>query len=176
MKRTLTIFTLLVMLTSFSQKKERQELIFKINLFRKTSIMNISYDVSKQKIWDAVYVMMKQEYTEIKKMDFEKGIIEGYAQGDNYKEGFITEIIGTGPYRVVFTMQRQIRYINADKSYTGWYDKNEIPEDYLFKIQNSIYTTLFGPLQYPIELVKEIEEFNSNQKKDKTKIIYGKDY
>lgn len=146
MKTILSLFAFISMISSLAQKKEKQELIYKLNAFKNSAILNASYDVSKQQIWDAVYVMMKQEYKEIKKQDFEKGIIEGYDQGDTFKEGFTTEIIGSGPYRVVFTMNRQIRYINKDRSYSGWYDKNEIPKDYLFKIQNSIYTTLYGSL------------------------------
>ncbi|GEC77586.1 hypothetical protein FAQ01_04560 [Flavobacterium aquatile] len=164
------------MITSFAQKKEKQELIYKLNSFKNSTVLNASYNVSKQQIWDAVYVMMKQEYKEIKKQDFEKGIIEGYDQGDTFKEGFTTEIIGSGPYRVVFTMNRQIRYINKDRSYTGWYDKNEIPQDYLFKIQNSIYTTLYGSFKYSPELINEIDAYNASQTKDKYKLVLGKDY
>lgn len=166
-----------ILLTSiFAKAQTKKEILIEINNFKLKTILNTSFDVPKQKIWDAVYIMMKQEYTEIKKQDFDKGIIEGYAEAENFKEGFTSEIVGSGPYRVVFSMKRQIRYINNNGVYSGWYDRNEISNEYLYKIQKTIYEAVYGPLEIPDSLQKKVDEYNLKQKKDKNKILLGRDY
>lgn len=175
MKATLlTGIFFLISCIAFGQSKK--EIMLEISTFQKKTFINASHDVPKQKIWDAIYVMMKQEYPDIKKQDFDKGIIEGYSEADNFKEAFTTELVGSGPYRVTFSMKRQVRYKDGNGAYTGWYDKNEIPYDYLYKIQKTIYEEVNGKIELPAELQDKIEEYNAKQKKYKNKILMGKDY
>lgn len=170
-------FALVLSNTVFGQsKKEKQELIAEINAFKTTIVMDIPYDVPKRKIWDAAYIMMRKEYTEIRKQDFEKGIIEGYAEGEGFREKLTVEIIGSGPYRLAFSMASQLRYQNPNGTYTGWYDNNELPAEYSYKIQLNIYNTIFGTLTYPEPLMDKINKYNASQKKEKFKLVYGVDY
>jgi|JI6StandDraft_1071083.scaffolds.fasta_scaffold280882_1 hypothetical protein len=163
---------------SFGQNTEKQELLREIDVLRTNTIMNIPYDVPKQKLWEAIYVMMKQEYTQITSQDYEKGIIEGYAESNVFKESFKVEIIGSQPYRIVFSMKKQDRYIDKNGNYSGWYDNNVIPNPYLYKIQLTIYKVLYGEpnSQEYKSLLEKINVYNEKQKKDKNKIIAGRDY
>ena len=47
---------------------------------------------------------------------------------------------------------------------------------YLIKLETKMWTTLFGPIEYPAELLEKIEKYNSMQDKDRKKIIFGRDY
>lgn len=174
--KTNLLIAVVLLASSVTKGQTKKEILLEINNFKEKTILNASFDVPKQTIWDAVYIMMKQEYTEIKKQDFDKGIIEGYAEAENFKEGFISEIVGNGPYRVVFSMKRQIRYISNNGVYSGWYDRNEISNEYLYKIQKTIYEGVHGSLEIPDNLQKKVDEYNAKQKKDKNKILLGRDY
>ena len=92
--KTNLLIAVVLLASSVTKGQTKKEILLEINNFKEKTILNASFDVPKQTIWDAVYIMMKQEYTEIKKQDFDKGIIEGYAEAENFKEGFISEIVG----------------------------------------------------------------------------------
>ncbi len=174
--KTNLLIAVVLLASSVAKGQTKKEILLEINNFKSKTILNASFDVPKQKIWDAVYIMMKQEYTEIKKQDFDKGIIEGYSEAENYKEGFTSEIVGSCPYRVVFSMKRQIRYMGTNGAYSGWYDRNEISSEYLYMIQKTIYEAVHGSLEIPDNLQEKIDEYNLKQKKDKNKILLGRDY
>lgn len=174
--KTILITGVFLITSCLALGQSKKEIMLEISNLQKKAFINASYNVPKQKIWDAVYLMMKQEYSDIQMQDFDKGIIEGYAEAENFKETLITELIGTEPYKVTFSMRRQVRYKDSNGAYSGWYDKNEIPEDYLYKIQKTIFEELNGPLNLTAELQEKIKEYNIKQKKYKNKILLGRDF
>ena len=174
MKNVLITLTILVTITLPAQSKK--ELQLALHTYMKSMVLNKSYDVSKQKLFDAVYVMMKMEYPTIKQSDFDKGLVIGFSEADTYRETLTTEIIGAGPYRVTFSMSRQIRQRDNNGNYSGWYDRNEISDEYLLKIHYEIYQALYGNIPIPQDLHDKINAYNATQKKHKNKILAGRDY
>ena len=89
-----------------------------------------------------------------------------------------TEIRGDeAPYRVSFQGRQEKRTKKGNSTYTNWeeYRSNTIYQ-YLNRLNLRLYELLNSTLELPQELQKKIKDFNNSQKKDRKKIVKGKDY
>jgi hypothetical protein len=167
MKKTFTLIVALVAMSISAQSKKELELA--IVDFSRRTVMNKSYD-DYDKLWDAIYAVQQMEYPEITRESKEKGYIEARFEKQHYKEKLNIEILGQGPYRLSFSFQSEQTTPN------GIEKRGMIPEHYLHKIQREIYEKLYGTIEYPAELLKKIEAYNSTQNKHKKKLIQGRDF
>lgn len=164
------IFTLIVALIVVNvSAQSRKELELAIQDFSKRTVMNKSYD-DYDKLWDAIYAVQQMEYPEITRESKEKGYIEARFEKQDYKEKLNIEILGKGPYKISLSFQSEKTTPN------GVEKRGMIPDHYSHKIQREIYEKLYGPIQFPSELIQKIESYNSTQSKDKKKLLQGRDF
>ena len=166
MKNLLAI-TLLISFSATAQSKK--ELETAIMDFARKTVMNKSYE-SYDTLWDAIYIVQQKEYPEITRESKDKGYIEARIEKEAYKERLTIEILGKGPYKISLSFQSE------KKDASGWIKNGSISDRYSFKIQSEIYEQVYGPIQYPAELLQKIEAYNSMQSKDKKKLIQGRDF
>lgn len=173
-----TIFSLLLLVISsvvVSQNDSKQQLLNEISAYSKQMVMNKSYDLSYDDVWNAVYIVQSKEYPQIKRESKEKGFIEAVAEKADLKESLTIEILGKGPYRLSFAWNSQQRN-QTGNTFSEWYSLGAVPDWYLHKIQYLIYIQLYGPFQWPDTLVQRINAYNATQKKDKNKILAGREF
>ena len=87
------------------------------------------------------------------------------------------EILGDKqPYTVTYQITREKRTKNLDGTYTSWAAAGGMTPGYLLRLQRKLWTNLFGEVTFPENLETKVEEWNLSQKKDKHKILRGRDY
>lgn len=160
----------MIILANCAIAQSKKELEIAINDFARKTVMNKSYDKSYDELWDAIYIVQQKEYPEITRESKDKGYIEARVDQENYKEKLNIEILGKGPYKISMSFQSE------KKEAGGWVKTGEIRDAYSLKIQKQIYEQLYGPIQYPSELIQKIEAYNATQAKDKKKLLKGRDY
>ena len=81
------------------------------------------------------------------------------------------------PYRVSFQVKQERRTKKEDGSFTNWqsYTSTGLGSHYL-KLQSRLYELLHGSIELSEALQTKIDDYNSNQTKDRKKILKGKDY
>lgn len=176
--KNLVLFILLIGFgfTSLAQKKS--DILDEINDYKRSIVANESYDNSYSEIWDAIYIIATEEYNTIVRESESKGYIEAKQETNTFKEYMTIEIRGEeAPYRVSFQVKQEKRSKRGDGTYSNWevYTSSTLRSYYL-KLQIRLYELLKGKLDLSDELLKKIDDFNSTQKKDKHKIVKGRDY
>lgn len=169
---------LLILFTGIVYSQSKKELLSQIYDYRKSIVDTVSYNNEESEMWNAMYLISKEEYSTITKESERKGYIEAKDEKELYIEHFTAEIIGKGPFKVSFQVTKQEkREKNSDGTYTPWtsYVSNTLNSYYL-KLQVRLYELLRGKIILPDDLSKKIETYNNSQKKDKNKIIKGVDY
>lgn len=174
-KHNTIIVALFVAFTAMAQnKKQLQQELYN---YSKSVVMNKAYDKPYADVYNAVYIVMSKEYPNVTKSEKNKNEISGEAFHELYRENLSMEIIGNGPYRVVFKFRKTHRNYNPNGGYTAWFDVNEIPENYSYKIQYQLYAILNdGGHLWPQALKDKVQAYNSKQKKDKNKLVQGIDW
>ena len=175
-KITLTLLVFGISILSFAQNK--RDLVKEINSYIKDIVSNASYEKEYSEVWNAIYIIAAEEYPTISRESESKGYIEAKVEKDTYKEFITIEIRGDkAPYRVSFQVKQEKRTKKEDGSYTNWrsYTSSTL-SNYYTRLQTRLYELLNGPIELTGELQKKIDEFNKTQKKERKKILKGKDY
>lgn len=174
MKYTLTLITLIVANVGFSQTKK--SLLNEMRSYCEEKIYNKPIDAEYKDIFSAMIIIGNQEYPTLVRESESRGYIEFKLETDMIQESLTMEILGDKkPYRINYIVKSQTRTKTWDGKITDWTVRTDF-SNYIFKLQYSIYKILFGELIYPEELLNRVEEYNATQKKDRTKILKGKDY
>jgi len=188
MKKLLGILILILDLEGYSQSKN--DIIFEIENYKKTKLLNSTYDFTYKEIFDAMTIMGNQYYGNSIKESESRGYVEFLKEADKIKESLSIEIKGDKqPYRLSFNYKKE-------KKQTSYKTEGELGKpnfkmtsvDAGWKIVDEpvdiIYTNLHLRMnkilnvefKLPDELVKKIEDFNNTQKKDRKKVLAGADY
>lgn len=174
MKYTLTLFALIIVNVAFSQTKK--SLLNEMRSYAEEKIYNKPFDAEYKDLFNALIIVGHQEYPTLVKESESRGFVDFKIETETLQESLTMEILGDKkPYRVSFQMNIKSRSKTWDGKLSDWVVSTP-PSSYIFKLQYSIYKILFGELIYPEELLDRIEEYNATQKKDRTKILKGKDY
>lgn len=165
-----------VFISSFGQKKD--DILKEIYAYRKSIVSVATYDKKASEIWSAIYIITTEEYNTISRESESKGYIEGKLETNTYKETCLIEIKGDAqPYRVSFLVNQETRTKYENGTYSGWVAyRSPTLNTYITRLQLRLYELLNGTLELSTELQNKIDNYNSLQKKDKKKIIKGKDY
>ena len=175
--RSFVILVLLSTVTMFGQTKK--QIINEIYSYKKGIVDTVYYKNKRTEVWNAIYIISKEEYSIIVRESESRGYIEAKEEKELFKEFFTAEIIGEGPFRVSFQVsnqeQRTKDYIK--NTYTPWvgYVSNNLNFYYL-KLHLRLYELLKGKIELPKDLLDKIATFNNSQKKEKNKILKGIDY
>jgi len=179
MKKNYLIIILIALIpfSSFGQKKN--DLIQEIYAYKKGVVSNASYDNKRIDVWNAMYIIATEEYKIISRESESRGYIEAKEETNTHREAMTFELRGDEPpYRVSFQVTNQERRKKQDDgTYTNWenYRSSNI-SSYITRLQLRLYELLKGELKLPDELQDKIDKFNSLQKKDKKKVLKGRDY
>ena len=188
MKKIILTTLLILNLVGYSQSKK--EIIAEIEGYKKTKLINSTYDFTYKEIFDAMTIMGNQYYGNSIKESESRGYVEYVKEAGEIKESLSIEIKGDKkPFRLSFNYKKE-------KKATTWKTEGEfgkpdwklIPVDAGWEVvQESldiIYTNLHLRMnkilhiefKLPDELVKKIENFNNTQKRDRKKVLAGADY
>lgn len=165
-------------LTFQTSGQNKKDIIKEINSYKKTIVSNATYDKEYNEVWSAIYIIATEEYPTISRESESKGYIEAKIEKDTYKEFITIEIRGEkAPYRVSFQVKQEKRTRKEDGSYTNWqtYTSTTL-SSYYTRLQTRLYELLYAPIELTNELQRKVDDFNAIQKKDRSKIIKGKDY
>lgn len=179
-----------ILLFSIVSAQTKSDLISEIESYKKSKLQNYSYDVSFKGLFDAVAIMGNQYYGSPTRESESRGFVEYFLENDGIKETLSIEIKGDKqPYKISFNYKKEKKQTTYKTEGTlGQLDYKLVPVDAGWKMEkfdNSIvntnfhlriYRILFGEFTVPNELKEKIQNFNSQQKRDRKKIIQGVDY
>jgi hypothetical protein len=188
MKKIILTTLLILNLVGYSQSKK--EIIAEIEGYKKTKLLNSTYNFTFKEIFDAMTIMGNQYYGNSIKESESRGYVEYVKEADDIKESLSIEIKGDKqPFRLSFSYRKE-------KKKTKWKTEGELGQPN-FKMTSEdagweavkepldiIYTNLHLRMNkilhiefnLPDELVKKIETFNNTQKRDRKKVLAGADY
>jgi hypothetical protein len=173
--KKIILFLTLITITSYGQRKK--DILNEIYDYKKGIVNNASYDKKESEVWNAISIIAKEEYNTIVRESESKGYIEAKQESDVFKEFFTIEIIGEGPFRVTMQVKQEKRTKNQDGSYTNWETHySSTLNSYYNRLRLRLYELLNGKLEISEELQTKVDEYNELQKKDRLKIVKGKDY
>lgn len=158
----------------FSQTKK--EILYELQQYFVNTTYNKSYAIEKQKLFNAIQIVAAERYGTATKENLNKGLLEFQIQTDVYKETLSFDIIGEMPYQVIVSVKVEQRSINPDGTFSNWFTNNQTDNSYILGLHYRLYMAVYGPIVIPENIVAKINDFNSTQKKDKNKIIKGKDF
>lgn len=189
MKKILIAFIFLLNIIGYSQDSKK-ELIAEIEGYKKTKLLNATYNFTYKEIFDAMTIMGNQYFGNSVKESESRGYVEYLKESSDVKENLSIEIKGDKqPYRLSFNYKKE-------KKLTTWKTEGEfgkpnykliavdggwgvvnVPLDLIYtNLHLRIYKILNGSFNLPEELVKKIIDFNSTQKRDRKKVLAGADY
>jgi len=175
MKKLLLLSALF--LTTLVSAQEKRSLLKEMKSHCIETIYNKPIDAEYDQLFNAMLVIGNQEYPNLVKESQSRGYLEFSLETETVKETLSMEILGTKkPYNISFQVKKQIRSVSYDGKLTDWTLLTGGFNDYILKLQLNIHKILFGEIQYPEELLERVELYNDAQKKDKSKILKGKDY
>lgn len=165
------IISICIAFTISSSAQTKTELIYEgQNII--LSIADKPLDAEKKQIHNSMLSVLNSEYDVISKDYPDKTFAEGYMENQQVSERFSMEAMEYGSrWKIVFKMERQERNQNTGQ----WNRFSEIPRWYYVKIHKKIYESVNGPIVFPEDFVQKISFYNAKQKKDKNKIIIGRD-
>jgi hypothetical protein len=188
MKKTILIAFLIINFIGYSQSKK--ELIAEIEGYKKTKLINSTYDFTFKEIFDAMTIMGNQYYGNSVRESESRGYVEYVKEAGDIKESLSIEIKGDKqPYRLSFNYKKEKKAttwktegVFATPSYklisvdAGWQVVQD-PLDIVFtNLHLRMNKILHIEFKLPDELVKKIEDFNNTQKRDRKKVLAGADY
>lgn len=188
MKKIILSTFLLLNFIGYSQSK--QEIIAEIESYKKTKLLNSTYNFSNKEIFDAMTIMGNQYYGNATKESESRGYAEYVKEVEDIKESLSIEIKGDKqPFRVSFNYKKEKKATTwktegefATPSYkliavdAGWQVVQE-PLDIVYtNLHLRISKILHIDFNLPEELLKKIENYNNTQKRDRKKVIAGVDY
>jgi hypothetical protein len=189
MKKILIAYIFLFNIFCFSQDSKK-ELIAEIEGYKKTKLLNTTYNFTYKEIFDAMTIMGNQYFGNSIKESESRGYVEYVKEVGEVKEYLTIEIKGDKqPYRLSFNYKKEKKSTSwktegelGKPSYKliavdeGWQIEN-VPLDLIYtNLHLRMYKILYGEFKLPEELVKKIIDFNSTQKKDRKKVLAGTDY
>lgn len=189
MKKILIAFIFLLNIIGYSQDSKK-ELIAEIEGYKKTKLLNATYNFAYKEIFDAMTIMGNQYFGNSVKESESRGYVEYVKEAGDFKEYLTIEIKGDKqPYRLSFNYKKEQKLTTwktegefGKPNYKllavdgGWGVVN-VPLDLIYtNLHLRIYKILNGSFNLPEELVKKIIDFNSTQKKDRKKVLAGADY
>lgn len=173
--KKLILLLVLTSLTSYGQRKK--DILIEIEGYKKSIVDNVSYDKKESEVWNAISIIANEEYNTIVRESESKGYIEAKQESDILKEFFTIEIVGKGPFRVTMQVKQEKRTKNIDGTYTNWESFSSSNLNFYYtRLRLRLYELLNGKLEISKELQVKVDEYNNLQKKDRLKIIKGKDY
>lgn len=176
-KATLFLLSMAICSLSFSQKKK--DILNEISGFYKTAVSNITYDKPQTEVWSAVYATVMESYPSLIRESETKGYVTAKAEKTGYRSEVTAEIRGEKqPFRVVFTLNTEMQsVVNYSTGQLGpFYKTTAYDAPNIIKLQVRLYEMLIGEIKFPPDLQTKIDTYNASQKKDKNKVIKGKDY
>jgi len=188
MKKSILIAFLIINFIGQSQSKK--EIIAEIEGYKKTKLLNTTYDFTFKEIFDAMTIMGNQYYGNSVKESESRGYVEYVKEAGDVKESLSIEIKGDKqPYRLSFNYKKEKKAttwktegVLGTPSYkliavdAGW-EVVQDPFDIIYTNLNlRMNKILHIEFKLPDELVKKIETFNNTQKRDRKKVIAGTDY
>ena len=184
------ILTAILILNFIGYSQSKKDIIAEIEGYKKTKLLNSTYDFTFKEIFDAMTIMGNQYYGNSVKESESRGYVEYVKVTEDIKESLSIEIKGSKqPYRLSFNYKKE-------KKSTSWKTEGELgkpnfkltSEDAGWKIVDEpfdiiytnlhlrMYKILYGEFKLPVELTKKIEDFNNTQKRDRKKVLAGADY
>ena len=188
MKKIILSTFLILNFIGYSQSKN--EIIAEIEGYKKTKLLNSTYDFTYKEIYDAMTIMGNQYYGNSIKESESRGYVEFLKEADKIKESLSIEIKGDKqPYRLSFNYKKEkksttyttegefgkpnYKFISVDG---GWKFVQE-PLDIIYtNLHLRMNKILNAEFNLPEELLKKIETFNNSQKRDRKKVLAGVDY
>lgn len=168
----------IILLSSFTANSQsKKDLLLEMQSYIIGMTYNKSYDVEKEKLFQTLIVVGSERYGTSVKENLNRGYIEFLLQNEVYKETLDFEIIGDQkPYRIVITVKVEQRQQNLDGSLTNWFVNTNTNPSFIAGLHYKIYMDTYGPVVIPQMLIDKIDLWNDSQKKDKNKILKGRDY
>lgn len=180
---------LILTVLGYSQDSKK-DIINKIESYKKEKLLNATYDFTFKEIFDAMTIMGNQYYGNSIKESESRGYVEYVKETGEVKEYLSIEIKGDKqPYRLSFNYRKEKKQTSyktegefGKPNYkivavdNGWANVNVPLELIYINLHLRIYKILHGDFKLPDELIKKIEDFNSNQKRDRKKVLAGVDY
>lgn len=189
MKKIIIMAVLILTVLGYSQDSKK-DIINKIESYKKEKLLNATYDFTFKEIFDAMTIMGNQYYGNSIKESESRGYVEYVKETGEVKEYLSIEIKGDKqPYRLSFNYRKEKKQTSyktegefGKPNYkivavdNGWANVN-VPLELIYtNLHLRIYKILHGDFKLPDELIKKIEDFNSNQKRDRKKVLAGVDY
>jgi len=173
------LIILITTINSYAIAQKKSDIVSEINDFYKTKVQNVTYDKSEKELFDAMYIVVLEKYPNIVKESESKLYIEAKTEYETYKSTVFAEIRGEKqPYRVVFSLKSYSKLVTSYSplTYSDWTIDTKYDANAILKLQKHLYEIFFGEIELPSELKSKIDEYNNSQKKDKNKVVKGKDY
>lgn len=176
MKKIL-LAAMLIVCTANCFCQTRKQILNEIHTFQIEFITSKKFDVEKSKLFQSI-LSVGSNNNQIVRESEKRGFVDFYYEDQFQKYTTSVEIISDNqPYDLLIQIVLENRTIDyTTNTYTQWTRNYNINNYYICFLKLKIYENLFGPIVYPEELSKKINQFNSKQKKEKNKIVKGTDY
>jgi hypothetical protein len=179
-----------LLFVSITIAQTKSDLVNEIEAYKKSKFENYVYNVSFKELFDAITIMGNKHYGTPTRESESRGYVEYLLENGDDKESLAIEIKGDKqPYKISFNYKKE-------KKQTAYKSEGTIGQsDYKLKLVDAgwkvektdlsisntnfhlrIHKILFGDFSLPDDLKLKIQNFNSNQKKDKKKVIQGVDF
>ena len=189
MKKIILTTIILLNIVGYSQPTKK-DIIAEIEGYKKTKLLNTTYDFTFKEIFDAMTIMGNQYYGNSVKESESRGYVEYLKEAEEIKEYLSIEIKGSKqPYRLSFNYKKEKKEttwktegelgksnFKMTSEDAGWKTVQE-PLDLIYtNLHLRVYKILHGDFKLPEELIKKIIDFNNTQNKDRKKVLAGADY
>lgn len=189
MKKITLTAILIINVLGYSQESKKT-IIGAIESYKKTKLLNSTYNFEFKEIFDAMTIVGNQYYGNSIKESESRGYVEYVKVTEDIRESISIEIKGNKqPYRLSFNYKKEKKSTvwktegelgKSDFKLTsedaGW-EIVEVPFDIIYtNLHLRMNKILYGEFKLPDELVKKIEDFNNAQKRDRKKVLAGVDY
>ena len=184
------ILTTLLILNFLGYSQSKKDIIAEIESYKKTKLLNSTYNFTYKEIFDAMTIMGNQYYGNSVKESESRGYVEYVKEAGDVKENLSIEIKGDKqPYRLSFSYRKEKKQTSyktegelgkpsfkMTKVDAGW-EIEAVPLDIIYtNLHLRMNKILHIEFNLPEDLLKKIETFNNTQKKDRKKVLAGVDY
>ena len=188
MKKNILVLVIIINFVGYSQSKK--DIISEIESYKKTKLLNSTYNFEFKEIFDAMTIIGNQYYGNSIKESESRGYVEYVKEAGDIKEYLSIELKGDKqPFRLSFNYKKERKATTwktegefGKPSYkliavdAGW----EVVQEPLDIIYTNLHLRMCKILHIefnlPEELLKKIETFNNTQKRDRKKVLVGVDY
>ena len=176
--KSIVFFMCLIFLSQTSLCQKNKEILSEIKGYYNTKVQNIAYDKPEKEVWNALYSIVIEKYPQIVRESESKLFIEARKEAGLKRTTVLAEMRGDKSFRVVFSITTEVKLVTSVNPvvFSDWTRDTTRDPSLVLNLQVRLCEMLNGPIELSPDLLSRVETYNNSQKKEKSRIIKGRDY